>query len=54
MFLLMPRLALIILDGFGINDFAPSENAIRLASTPTFDALFASPHARLDASGKAV
>ena len=50
----MPKLALIILDGFGINEFAPTENAISLAKTPTFDALFASPYARLDASGKSV
>lgn len=50
----MPKLALIILDGFGINDFAPSENAIKLAHTPIFDMLFSNPYAKLDASGKAV
>ncbi len=50
----MPRLALIILDGFGINENLPEENAIRLAHTPTFDTLFKSPYAGLEASGKAV
>jgi 2,3-bisphosphoglycerate-independent phosphoglycerate mutase len=50
----MPRLTLIILDGFGINTTTKEENAIALADTPTFEALFNSPYASLDASGKAV
>lgn len=47
-------LALIILDGFGI-DRASAHNAIALANTPTLDKLFAScDHCLLDASGTAV
>jgi 2,3-bisphosphoglycerate-independent phosphoglycerate mutase len=48
------RAALIILDGWG---FAPDDpgNAISLADTPVWDALWANyPHTLLDASGEAV
>jgi 2,3-bisphosphoglycerate-independent phosphoglycerate mutase len=49
-----PLVALVILDGWGIAPPGPG-NAIELAETPVFDALWARyPHARLDASGEAV
>src|SRR5437870_2649875 len=45
---------LIILDGWGISA-ATQHNAIKLAHTPTFDALYAHyPHTSLAASGEAV
>ena len=44
-------LALVILDGFGIND-SDYGNAIRAAKTPTLDNLFATyPHTEIGASG---
>ncbi|MBU0627287.1 hypothetical protein KKG31_01915 [Patescibacteria group bacterium] len=50
----MQKVALIILDGFGINTKTPKENAIVQAKTPTFDKLFSSPYAVLNASGLSV
>lgn len=48
------RVALVILDGWGIGPDYPG-NAIKLAHTPTFDMLMAtSPHTELVASGVAV
>jgi 2,3-bisphosphoglycerate-independent phosphoglycerate mutase len=45
---------LVILDGFGWREES-ADNAVRLAKTPTFTALWdASPHAFLNASGRAV
>ncbi len=50
----MKPVVLIILDGFGERG-AREQNAIRLARTPTFDALYAEyPHGLLEASGLAV
>jgi 2,3-bisphosphoglycerate-independent phosphoglycerate mutase len=50
----MKPVVLIILDGFGERS-ARDANAIRMARTPTFDALYAEyPHGLLDASGLAV
>lgn len=50
------KVCLLILDGFGINESTPAENAITQASpTPTFDWLFSVPdYTRLEASGRAV
>ncbi|MCX6822767.1 MAG: 2,3-bisphosphoglycerate-independent phosphoglycerate mutase [candidate division SR1 bacterium] len=50
----MKKLALIILDGFGINTKTPAEDAITLAKSPTFTALFQKLTTQLDASGEAV
>lgn len=50
----MKKLALIILDGFGVNTKLPTENAITLAKTPTFTSLFKKLTTQLDASGRAV
>lgn len=50
----MQKLALIILDGFGINTKTPKENAITLAKSPTFTELFKKLATKLDASGKSV
>jgi 2,3-bisphosphoglycerate-independent phosphoglycerate mutase len=51
----MKKVALIVLDGFGINEKTPAENAITLASpTPTLDSLFTKPYALIEASGKSV
>ncbi|MCX6823518.1 MAG: 2,3-bisphosphoglycerate-independent phosphoglycerate mutase [candidate division SR1 bacterium] len=50
----MKKLALIILDGFGINQKTAKENAITLAKSPTFDSLFKKLTTKLDASGKSV
>lgn len=50
----MKKLALIILDGFGINTQIPSNNAIIQAKSPTFTHLFTQPYASLNACGKAV
>lgn len=50
----MKKLALIILDGFGINSKTPKENAIAHAKAPTFKQLFAQPYSTLEASGKSV
>ncbi len=49
-----PRLALIILDGWGLAPAGPG-NAVSLAGTPTFDELWgAYPHTQLSAGGRAV
>lgn len=50
------KLALLILDWFGINDISLAENAIAQAKNkPTFDKLFDHPdYTRLEASGRAV
>ncbi|MEI8091777.1 MAG: hypothetical protein WCG98_06245 [bacterium] len=50
----MKKVALIILDGFGINTKTPAENAITLAKSPTFISLFKKLTTQLDASGRAV
>ena len=50
----MKKLALIILDGIGINTKAPKENALTQGKTPNLDKLFKSDYASLLASGKAV
>jgi 2,3-bisphosphoglycerate-independent phosphoglycerate mutase len=48
------RAALIILDGWGVAPPGPG-NAIALADTPTWDALWSGyPHVLLEASGEAV
>jgi 2,3-bisphosphoglycerate-independent phosphoglycerate mutase len=50
----MKPVVLIILDGFGERAARPN-NAVRLAKSPTFDALYAGyPHGLLDASGLSV
>ena len=49
-----PRVALIILDGWGLVPAGPG-NAVSLASTPTFDELWEDyPHTQLSAGGRAV
>jgi len=49
-----PLVALVILDGWGLTPPGPG-NAVELANTPVFDALWDRyPHARLAASGEAV
>ncbi|MCX6825627.1 MAG: 2,3-bisphosphoglycerate-independent phosphoglycerate mutase [candidate division SR1 bacterium] len=50
----MKKLALIILDGFGINKKTPQYNGITQTNSPVFKKLFSEPYASLDASGKAV
>ena len=51
---LMPLVALVILDGFGLAPPGPG-NAVELARTPVFDDLWARfPHTTLAASGRAV
>ncbi len=50
----MKKVALIILDGFGINTKTPEQNGIIQADSPVFKKLFTEPHAEIDASGKAV
>jgi len=50
----MKKLALVILDGFGINSKTPKENAIAQGKTPALDKLFKSDYASLLAAGKAV
>ena len=50
----VPRVALVILDGWGIAPAGPG-NAVELAETPVFDRLWRDyPHAQLLASGEAV
>jgi 2,3-bisphosphoglycerate-independent phosphoglycerate mutase len=50
----MKKVALIILDGFGINNVHPETNAIVQAHSPVFTRLFSQPFGVIDASGKAV
>lgn len=50
----MKKLALIILDGFGINTTTPKQNGIIQAHTPLFKKLFSESYATLDASAKSV
>src|SRR4249919_2761467 len=51
---LIPSLALVILDGWGLAEAGPG-NAISLARTPVFEALWAGyPHTTLIACGRAV
>lgn len=53
--LMVQRTALIVLDGFGINNKTPQENAIILApDTPTIDWLFTQPYTSLHTSGREV
>jgi 2,3-bisphosphoglycerate-independent phosphoglycerate mutase len=50
----VPSVVLVVLDGWGLAPPGPG-NAVSLASTPVFDALWAEyPHTQLDASGEAV
>jgi 2,3-bisphosphoglycerate-independent phosphoglycerate mutase len=50
----VPRVVLVVLDGWGIAPPGPG-NAVDLADTPVFDALWAKyPHTQLTAGGKAV
>ena len=48
------KVALIILDWFGLTDIHPDRNSIIQAKTPTFDYLFSKKYAKIDASGRAV
>ena len=49
-----PRVALVVLDGWGLAPAGPG-NAVSLAQTPVFDALWnACPHTQLTACGRAV
>ena len=52
------KAALVILDGLGVNDDSPRQDAVRAAieagKAPTFAKLFAGPMGRLGASGRAV
>lgn len=50
----MKKLALIILDGCGINTKTPAENAITLAKSPTITSLFKKMTTQLAASGRPV
>lgn len=50
----MQKVALIVLDGFGITSKAPEENAITVANTPVFNDLFAKRYTALEAAGRAV
>ncbi len=50
----MKKLALIILDGVGINTKTPGENAVTLAKAPTLIWLFKKLTTQLEASGRAV
>jgi bisphosphoglycerate-independent phosphoglycerate mutase (AlkP superfamily) len=50
----MKKVALIILDGFGINETTPENNAITLANAPTLKELFAKKYALIDASATSV
>ncbi|HEY7836051.1 MAG TPA: 2,3-bisphosphoglycerate-independent phosphoglycerate mutase [Solirubrobacteraceae bacterium] len=50
----VPRACLVVLDGWGLAEPGPG-NAVSLAATPVFDALWAGyPHTSLAASGRAV
>ena len=46
----MKKVALVVLDGFGINTTTPDENAITVANTPTIQRLFQHKHAIIGAS----
>ena len=49
------KIALIILDGFGINHLTPEENAITQAHpTPVIDTLFSQTYGKIEASGGSV
>ncbi|MDR2415219.1 MAG: hypothetical protein LBD75_00995 [Candidatus Peribacteria bacterium] len=50
----MKKVALIVFDGFGINDKTPQENAITLADAPLIHQLFTQKYAVIDASGVSV
>lgn len=50
----MEKVLLVILDGFGINNKTPEENAILQSNSPILNDLFSKVHTKLDASGKAV
>ena len=50
----MKKVALIILDGFGINTKTPTHNGIIQANSPTFKKLFKEQYASLNACGRAV
>lgn len=50
----MKKVALIILDGFGINTAHPETNSIIQAHSPVFNRLFSQPFSMIEASGKAV
>ena len=50
----MKKVALIVLDGFGINNITPHENAITLAKAPTIHHLFQQKHAVINAAWRAV
>ena len=47
------KVALIILDWFGLTDIEPERNAIVQAKTPTFDYLFSKPYAKIATSWRA-
>ena len=48
------KVALIVLDWFGLTEKDPDRNAIVQANTPTFDYLFSKSYGRLNASWRAV
>ena len=48
------KVALIVLDWFGLTDSNPDRNSIIQAKTPTFDYLFSKTYARIEASWRAV
>ena len=48
------KVALIILDWFGLTEKEPDRNAIVQANTPTFDYLFSKSYAKINASWRAV
>ena len=50
----MKKLALIILDGFGINTKTPAQNAIIQADSSIFKKLFSEPYSTLECCGRAV
>ena len=46
----MKKVALVIFDGFGINNETPENNAIALAKADTIHTLFSKPYAKIEAS----
>lgn len=48
------KVALIVLDGFGLTDKNSDRNSIVQAKTPTFDYLFSKTYAKIEASWRAV